>query len=329
MDPSTNVRTGPDWHSIKEEVLCPLCEYDLQGLSEPRCPECGYTFQWQDLLDPTRRLHRYIFEHHPEKGFRSFWKTTAGILRPRRFWRSLHPVQPSCPRRLVLYWLVVMLLSYVFFQATVGACITCTVGWPNFKFTANRAMKAAQVVTWKRLPPTDGNVTYIVREFGSIENAAEYWYPTHLTWTLVRRTLDDFAAFLILPLLWVFWPWMMFATLMIFRWSMRRAKIRSIHALRCCIYTSGTVLWMALAVPVLVGCAFLLLWTGVVSWGVVLNIAPWIAVGWVLVMLYQLSTAYRLYLRFDHSIATVACAQVIAILTLLVAIGLVADLLRK
>jgi hypothetical protein len=103
----------PDWGSIPEQVSCPLCEYDLRGLEEPRCPECGYRFDWPDLLDPTRRRHRYLFEHHPERNVWSFLKTATGGLRPGRFWRSLLPVQRSSPRRLAVYAGVVLLVVFV------------------------------------------------------------------------------------------------------------------------------------------------------------------------------------------------------------------------
>ena len=56
---------GPDWDHQTEDIFCPLCEYNLRGLIEPRCLECGYRFEWPDLLDPRRRLHPYLFEHHP------------------------------------------------------------------------------------------------------------------------------------------------------------------------------------------------------------------------------------------------------------------------
>src|SRR6476620_9578090 len=90
---------APDWDIVREEVRCPLCGYQLRGLTEPRCPECGYRFEWRPLLDPTGRFHAYLFEHHPERDVRSFVRTMVGTLLPRRFWRSLHPAQPSRPRR--------------------------------------------------------------------------------------------------------------------------------------------------------------------------------------------------------------------------------------
>ena len=58
-------------------VLCPLCDYDLRGLAEPQCPECGYRFTWDELTDPRRRAHPYAFEHHPERNAWSFRKTCS------------------------------------------------------------------------------------------------------------------------------------------------------------------------------------------------------------------------------------------------------------
>ena len=86
-----------------ENLVCPLCDYDLRGLTEARCPECGYTFDWADLRDPARRKHKYLFEHHPERNVWSFARTLLGGLRPRKFWGGLLPSQPSSPRRLLIY----------------------------------------------------------------------------------------------------------------------------------------------------------------------------------------------------------------------------------
>src|SRR5262245_35806158 len=84
-------------------VLCPLCEYDLRGLTEPRCPECGSRFTWDELRDPAKKLHPHLFEHHPERNLGSFVRTLVGGWTPWRFWRTLQPVQPSRPKRLLAY----------------------------------------------------------------------------------------------------------------------------------------------------------------------------------------------------------------------------------
>jgi hypothetical protein len=40
-------------------VVCPLCGYNLAGLREARCPECGSAFTLEQLLtaQPTRETH--------------------------------------------------------------------------------------------------------------------------------------------------------------------------------------------------------------------------------------------------------------------------------
>src|SRR4051794_13009935 len=65
-----------------DPLPCPLCDYDLRGLTEPRCPECGYWFDWSDLIDPTKRRHPYLFEHHSRRNVWSFFRTMLGGLRP-------------------------------------------------------------------------------------------------------------------------------------------------------------------------------------------------------------------------------------------------------
>src|SRR3712207_2033609 len=100
-----------DWSTLAGDVTCPLCDYNLRGLSEPRCPECGYAFAWPDLLDPARRRHPYLFEHHPEHNVRSFRLTWLNNLWPPRFWRLLGAWQRVNRLRLLLYWVIATLLG--------------------------------------------------------------------------------------------------------------------------------------------------------------------------------------------------------------------------
>ena len=62
--------TVPIWRETKQEraerlrnansdtVVCPTCGYNLTGLSESRCPECGSKFTLNDLLagQPARKM---------------------------------------------------------------------------------------------------------------------------------------------------------------------------------------------------------------------------------------------------------------------------------
>src|SRR5688572_3879237 len=101
--PSTS---PPDWSRIGRDVICPLCEYNLRGLTEPRCPECGYRFEWHDVFNSDRYQHPFLFEHHPERNIWSFVRTLVGTLLPVRFWESVQPTLPLRARRLIIYWLL-------------------------------------------------------------------------------------------------------------------------------------------------------------------------------------------------------------------------------
>src|SRR5689334_13739883 len=118
-----------DWSTITTHVECPLCLYNLRGLSEPRCPECGYRFEWSELLNPQSAAHRYIFEHHPGRNIWSFFRTLRAGLRTRRFWTNLRAVHTVKAKRLVIYWLmcclfliVVAATEYVRFGLPLAEC---------------------------------------------------------------------------------------------------------------------------------------------------------------------------------------------------------------
>jgi hypothetical protein len=266
---------APDLSGTHEPVLCPLCEYDLRGLTEPRCPECGYHFDWADLLDPVRRRHRYLFEHHPRCNVWSFWKTAAAGLLPARFWKSLSPVQPSSPGRLMLYGLVVGLLTILFGPAL------------SHLLMALALRGTGAVAGWG-----DALVTA--------------WNSEVMQFSFVA-----FAYY-------VLWAVATLLSLLVFRISMRRARIRPVHVARCVVYSFDAILWpgiaafaataTAIALALLLSMRdFPLLWQAVA-------IAPWVLVA---VVEYRLVMAYRHYLRFDRPFRTVLASQIIAGLVVL------------
>src|SRR5438067_1448656 len=106
--PAPAADAPPDWATIERDILCPLCDYNLRGLIEPRCPECGHRFNWPEVL-AQERIHRYLFEHHPERNAKSFLQTVAGSAFPWRFWKTLLPTHVPVVRRLVIYWVVLLL----------------------------------------------------------------------------------------------------------------------------------------------------------------------------------------------------------------------------
>lgn len=51
---------GPEGLAL--DLACPKCAYNLRGLTKPRCPECGFHFEWSDV---PRLVHEA--EHKPSR----------------------------------------------------------------------------------------------------------------------------------------------------------------------------------------------------------------------------------------------------------------------
>jgi rubredoxin len=303
---SASVPGAPDWERIDEDIRCPLCEYDLRMLTTPRCPECGYRFAWAELLDPARRMHPYLFEHHPEANLRSFRRTLLNGLRPRRFWKSLHPAQPSSARRLIRYWCVVALIYTVPIAAELTAEIMGTLG-------ALRANRASMVALYNT-PRGKDVLGPEVKRFGAVKAYLDYYWPIpnspttlwqHVNYT---RIPAETIAYLFFPLLYV---WLTFLSLLSFGFSMRRARIRRVHVLRCVAYS--TDVWAGLCVLLGAVISRLYLGTAVIG-GWVSKGCLAFAVAMAAASIYRLYVAYRYYLRFDHPLATVLVSQVIVYL---------------
>jgi hypothetical protein len=118
----------------------------------------------------------------------------------------------------------------------------------------------------------------------------------------------------ILPFVPIAWPWLSVATLLIFRWSMRRARIRDIHVLRCCLYSFDGLWWAGLLLAV--GYAL-------ISYVLLFAIHPaqsiWVCLLAIVFGIYRLCLAYMHYLRFDRPLATVFVSQLMVLLACLCA----------
>jgi hypothetical protein len=260
----------PDWDVASGDVRCPLCEYDLRGLVEPRCPECGYTFTWPEITDPTRRRHPYLFEHHGDRNVWSFRRTLLAGLRPGRFWRSLSPAQPSFAGRLAAYAAAVLLGILV--------------------------LSPVAVLTYTAA------VLLLSRSIGGTWGDAFEW-----AWR-VRGTMPV----LILVAYYVLWAVSTLMALLIFRISMRRARIRPVHVVRCVVYGFDAGLWAAAGLLVLamaLAALEILRVRGFSDLAYVGAGVPWLLVA---AVFYRLVSAYRHYLRFDRPFLTVLASQVIA-----------------
>lgn len=100
-------------------LLCPLCDYNLTGLERPQCPECGHIFEWDELTDPSRRKHKWFFEHRRFMG--GFLRTHFALFRPWRFWKTVRPAFALRHGRIVLFSVVsFILLATIFFSVPVA-----------------------------------------------------------------------------------------------------------------------------------------------------------------------------------------------------------------
>jgi hypothetical protein len=106
----------PDWERIDFDVPCSRCGYELRMLTVARCPECGLTFAWPDVLYASVRRTMFLFEYRwRDRPVRSWLETLWRGLRPWRFWSevSLHEhIRPGPLLFLFLTAPLVLMLAY-------------------------------------------------------------------------------------------------------------------------------------------------------------------------------------------------------------------------
>ncbi|MDB5326309.1 MAG: hypothetical protein JWM57_1878 [Phycisphaerales bacterium] len=96
---------------VADDLHCPVCDYALRGLPEPRCPECGYAFEWDELREQARRKTLWFYEHAGT--FKSHRQTRLRSLWPFKFWREIHAYTDANPHRLTIYRSSTMVLCAI------------------------------------------------------------------------------------------------------------------------------------------------------------------------------------------------------------------------
>jgi hypothetical protein len=296
-----------------EALACPLCAYDLRGQIEPRCPECGYRFAWEELRDPARRLHPYLFEHHPWWPA-AFVRTVVGGLRPRRFWSTIQPTQPSRARWLVVYALVAIIMALLPAAAEFGVTVANLHG--------QNLSRRASFQAWLSTPPGK-------QELARAGLTASQWLdgfvPLFPDAKLLRQAagnppLSRQLIYATLPLAWAGTSGL---AMMVFQISMRRARIRPTNVARCVVYSADVALWASLPLLFVAG------WDVITfvgnpanfpafSWQAMRDLERWLAAAAVAIFAYRFMIATRKYLRLEHALATMVATQVLAGLAVIV-----------
>ena len=325
----------PDGAAFAADLTCPLCGYNLRGLAEPRCPECGFTFQWAELLDEQRTRHPWLFEHGRGRNVRVFLATYVRTCRPNRFWQGITPANPVRLGRLALYWLLVslpLLLSVAAFGlATVPAQVTEMAA----RAPAERAPYLPLLATGASvyLPRTNyrGPLTAAALD-------AEYpspWSATFVFWAWSHvdlRLKDGTGPMAVAAVAFVVWPWLTAAALLLFQKSMRRAKVRPAHVLRVAIYGCDFNLLLAATAALLIAVAKIAdSMPSLDRWGWDLYkrtgleerslLVVFLVLTAAAVAAYRTGVAYRRYLRFHWPVPTVLAAQAIVALAALAALA--------
>ena len=296
--------TPPDWESITEEIACPLCEYNLRGLTEPRCPECGYRFGWQEMLDPTQRLHPYLFEHHPERNVWSFVKTFIEHLRPIRFWRQLHPNQPSHPNRIFKYWLCILAVYLLTITVVIGAIVP---GARAFSIQFRAALPRDPVLRHAKLSLQYGAR---FRKYATTREFLDSEFPVSSIRIAMRglfgRGNPTGPVFLLIML----WPWLTMATFYLFRKSLGRVGIRLDHLMRVVVYSCDAVVWPC------AGGAVAILGLYLSQPVVTPNLRDTVAIGWLVVFgtaallwIFRLVVGFKYYLRYERPVTIALISQ--------------------
>jgi hypothetical protein len=164
--------------------------------------------------------------------------------------------------------------------------------------------------------PSPGSVTEQIRNAGGArawvdETLPPPGSPAYFSYVYRRFFERDFGEHFAAVLIYAAWPWLMLATLMIFRASMRRAEVRAVHVLRCALYSCDAGLWLGalalLAVPPLVHRLDLGRYIGFRDVAVASVLFAGVT-GW------RAAAAYRHYLQLDRPVATSAAVQVVVLL---------------
>ena len=318
------------------DLACPLCDYSLRGLTEPRCPECGFAFTWAELRDAERHRHRWLFEHGRGRNVKSFLATFWRSAFPMRFWRAVTPANPVHVGRLVAYWLLAG-LPLLAVAVPVSAIVA--------RAQSNLEVRSTYCPV---LDPRDGSDTGLVdstRGFsGPIPRATlddecpapwsfhfvgQVWgeiagsrpsrqrFRSSVRWSPVVSHSRVAAAAVVFA-----WPWLSVVALLLFRASMRRAKVGRAHVLRVAVY--GCDFGLLMAVLLAVAYDGLREWRPVADWVDYhfrspifppdVDVAVFAVLACGVVGTYRLTVGYARYLRFHLPLATVIASQVIAAL---------------
>lgn len=298
---SSSISQAAPTATPEHDLHCPICDYNLHGLPNPRCPECGFAFQWDDLVREQPPFPHF-FETARAHQAHAFIATLGRSAIALRFWRALHPALKPRSRRVVLFGILAVTLG-LFASIIIG-------GAPIYDYAMWNLERREFILSNYQHPTNSENEAYatqLAKPFGSVEQYVDWAYPRLASPQFWQRAISVDRSGTLLPAIVVGWPVLTFLALMIFRVSLLNARISPAHVLRCTVYSADIVAWLV-PLLLLVLPAFYLEGTESVMWSGYLP----------LVLLVLLSArvmiAYQLYLRIKRGLAMVISSQIMTAL---------------
>ncbi len=253
------------------------------------------------MLTGAAEEHPYLFDVRRRRPFRALTETFVTGFQPSRFWSSVPLELRPVPRRLVLYCLILAALPTAALF-TLGAQRVASKMW-------NRPAERLQL-----LQRVTVNNSWRSNGWTSAQALVDQVYPPIWSRKFNRETRDrvrDEGEGQVNALCATLaWPWLTLSALMLFRWSMRRARVRPAHVLRCCVYACDWAVLVPLALVAFVGRGVVRDWTNLAP-SEALPIFAATIIG--ALTTYRLGVAYRTYLRFDRPFLTALAAQLIVV----------------
>lgn len=270
----------PIWDDIQHDVLCARCEYNLRGIREPRCPECGILFGWAQVLDPSARRVPWLFEHQwADRPAGSFVATAMRALAPWTLWKQLRFTDRTVVGALLAYLVIWTVLLFLFDEPWL---------WTN-GFAA-------------QFGPPGGGDSFLTTMLGLSQWIGFQWLVGYRLGLLLMAW--TFAA-LTLAMLWAF------------QQSLGRCRARFAQLLRVVVYAL-TCLWMTPLASTAWSFVSPLVGARSLAAAMVMDVA-WLLVhlsGWLLFCV-SLALGLHVYLKVSLGWLMVLLSQVVVILVML------------
>lgn len=191
-----------------QSARCPICRYDLTGLIEPRCPECGEAFtptEWvrRETLVPAPALERLVHLSLPYALWAMF---IVPIVRPWRFLRGIRHDR-GWLRPVAFFPLQLALAGVLATLITIGTAEILRL------VADSKTSVLLDAFTLSRHPWTKlltASFWIVFRTTVFLLTSLIVWLPTlvilHLTLWHSRRAFRTIGKALMYTMVWWFWP---------------------------------------------------------------------------------------------------------------------------